>query len=44
MEIRIINPSKPSVSFDVWMSKIIKSIHYTDDNAMSRARENLLNN
>lgn len=38
---KIINPEKPSMSFRDWMWKIVKSQHYTDENAMSRAEESL---
>lgn len=31
------------LSFDDWMHSVVKSSFYTDDEAMSRARENLKN-
>lgn len=30
---------QPRPSFDIWMSRIVKSIHWADDNSMSRARK-----
>jgi hypothetical protein len=40
---RTVHPEEPLMSFDDWMCFIVKSTHYTDDDAMSRARENLKN-
>ena len=42
--IRIINANRPKNSFDNWMCNIVKSIHYTNDHAMGRARNIVFKN